>query len=135
VCLNRFRNPTGRPRPDSGLLRHRKKRDTSLQNSKVHHGYTDVLEICVAMSHFIVVEIDNTEKTTFFVKVVYIFQEISHSQFCFSTSIPSSYSCIISRKPRSLLYVNIFLSHEILKVIFPLKNSTCVQFFTSQRTK
>jgi hypothetical protein len=25
VCLNRFRNPIGRPRPDSGLLRHRKK--------------------------------------------------------------------------------------------------------------
>jgi hypothetical protein len=33
VCLNRFRNPIERPRPDSGLLRHRKKKyqlDTSI---------------------------------------------------------------------------------------------------------
>jgi hypothetical protein len=29
VCLNRFRNQIGRPRPDSGLLRHRNKKSAA----------------------------------------------------------------------------------------------------------
>jgi hypothetical protein len=37
-------------------------RNTSLQNSKVHHDYNKVPEICQVMSKFIVVVIESREK-------------------------------------------------------------------------
>jgi hypothetical protein len=38
-CLNRFRNPIGRPRPDSGLLRHRGKKTNQYKLTKKLRAY------------------------------------------------------------------------------------------------